>query len=356
MKSQTQKDILIGCAITLSLLIVSEVGLRIFWRLKWRTHASVYFTDEAGWKHEKGYYNSKSAAVGFYGNVNSLGYRDKEWSVEKSSNTTRIIVTGESLALGFYSYKENSDFPHQLENKINRKYRKSNYKVEVLNAGAPSNSSLQCEYRIKNELLKFHPDVLIVVIGCNDLGDENPKMLPTRIPNHWTRNLAQKSFLARAIFGVFYKILLPKIKPSQENLQQQLKELENFTPQHYANNLKDMIKISRENNVRIVLATLLTIVNMPEYSDSDFKGVTIDLYGSDIRLFRLLMKRYNETIRKVAKEENCSLSDMDEIFRKIPHSPKLFFDSFHLNEHGNEIYAEKLLEQLEQMKILGASK
>ena len=64
--------------------------------------------------------------------INSDGFRDKEYPLEKSKNTFRIIILGDSVTSGF-GVENNESYPEILEAKLNALNNGINY--EVLNFG-----------------------------------------------------------------------------------------------------------------------------------------------------------------------------------------------------------------------------
>ena len=53
--------------------------------------------------------------------LNSLGYRDFEYSLERPNNTFRILVLGDSMTFGQGINKTSDTYPKQLEVLLNKK-------------------------------------------------------------------------------------------------------------------------------------------------------------------------------------------------------------------------------------------
>ncbi len=70
-----------------------------------------------------------------------------------------ILALGDSLTYGTGVDKKNS-FPSKLALLLNRK---------VINAGVPGNTTSQCLSRLPQLLNKYHPQLVIVGLGGNDL-------------------------------------------------------------------------------------------------------------------------------------------------------------------------------------------
>jgi len=92
-------------------------------------------------------------------NINSDGFRDREFSVTKDPNTFRIVAVGDSLTFG-WGVELNESWPKVLENILNSQNMPR--KFEVLNLGLPtSNMEEKVEFFLLKGL-KYDPDMVIV--------------------------------------------------------------------------------------------------------------------------------------------------------------------------------------------------
>jgi len=100
--------------------------------------------------------------------LNSLGYRGKEFTHEKKSETTRILTLGDSMTFGWGVGDEHT-WPNLLEKNLTQKGKN----VEVINAGYKGGLSLDGYYvYLKNEGIKLAPDLVIVgYMVFNDISD-----------------------------------------------------------------------------------------------------------------------------------------------------------------------------------------
>ena len=96
--------------------------------------------------------------------VNSRGFRDHEYSIDKPSDTYRIVVLGDSIIWGHGLLLEDT-FAKQLERMLNEV---ANRKIEVLNFGVSGYSTQQEVelYRVKAS--QYQPDLVIVGYCLND--------------------------------------------------------------------------------------------------------------------------------------------------------------------------------------------
>jgi len=92
--------------------------------------------------------------------INSRGFRDREYNLTKCAGCYRIIAVGDSFTDGM-GVEENDSFPKLLEAKLN--------KTEVINAGLPSNSAVLEYLEIKYNLTKLKPDMIMLNFDIGDV-------------------------------------------------------------------------------------------------------------------------------------------------------------------------------------------
>lgn len=128
--------------------------------------------------------------------VNSKGFRDREFSVNKPKNTFRIICLGDSVTFGWPNKSEEA-YAKRLEALLNEKIK--TYRFEVINAGVLGYASYQGLKYLETEIIKYHPDLVTVHFGPNDaapalyFSDKEQKSQPL-----WLINL--QNFLVKLYF------------------------------------------------------------------------------------------------------------------------------------------------------------
>ena len=123
---------------------------------------------------------------------NNEGFRGPEFLKEKSDKTYRIVVIGGSTTFGDGS-ADNETWPHYLQEIFN--ILDLNYNVEIINAGVNSGWSGSETKLIREKILDYDPDLLMIYDGWNDvrmqLGEPQgriakPEMAnPTLWKEHW---------------------------------------------------------------------------------------------------------------------------------------------------------------------------
>jgi len=145
-------------------LFVMEVRLRLTSNPDFQAQdAKEYFeyNELLGWRnkpHSKGYLATTEFNVSI--KHNSIGLRDKEYSVEKPPGSRRILVFGDSFTWGS-GVEQNDIFVEKLENMLPDNY-------EVLNFGVAGYGTDQ-EYLVYNSFARnFSPDIVILALYVND--------------------------------------------------------------------------------------------------------------------------------------------------------------------------------------------
>jgi lysophospholipase L1-like esterase len=100
--------------------------------------------------------------------ISTQGLRDREYNYTKGQGIKRIAVLGDSFAFG-WGVGNNQSFPKCLEEMLNSHPDGGGY--EVLNFGVPGYNLEQELTLLKNKVLKFNPDYIIIYALSNDFED-----------------------------------------------------------------------------------------------------------------------------------------------------------------------------------------
>lgn len=105
------------------------------------------------------------------GRINSYGWRDKEWSLEKPQNTYRIAVLGDSMVAS-WDVESDRTFLTITENQLNATSQSKIF--ELMNFGFSNISQAEELLILKNDVVQFSPDmVLLFFFPGNDISDMN---------------------------------------------------------------------------------------------------------------------------------------------------------------------------------------
>jgi len=112
--------------------------------------------------------NDARQVAGVEFRTNSLGLRDREYSVPKPPNVFRILMLGDSFTEGGGLPAE-ATVPKQLETLLNRN---CGHAFEVVNAGVASYSPILEYLLLKTVGLALHPDLVVLEFDMTDLKDD----------------------------------------------------------------------------------------------------------------------------------------------------------------------------------------
>ncbi|MFC2135186.1 SGNH/GDSL hydrolase family protein [Bacteroidota bacterium] len=102
--------------------------------------------------------------------LNSAGFRDEEFSYNKKNNTFRIAVLGDSVTFGLYINDSSKILTEILEKQLNK--GNSSIEFEVMNFGVGGYSLIQERVLLQEKVLKYYPDLIIIVFFPNDVDEE----------------------------------------------------------------------------------------------------------------------------------------------------------------------------------------
>lgn len=109
-------------------------------------------------------FNVRGADSVYTTKINSQGFRDYEYGIEKPENSIRIAAVGDSVTYGVGVNLEDT-YVKQLERMLNER---SDRKVEVLNFGANGASTINELELIQRKVLLYKPDIIMLQIDPND--------------------------------------------------------------------------------------------------------------------------------------------------------------------------------------------
>lgn len=143
--------------ILIALLLFSVVVDRIIGTFSGRgaSHVGLIFPPQSTFRYQTPEFN-------FTANINSLGFRDREFDLDKSGKF-RILTVGDSFTYGWGVEAEDS-WPKLLETRL-RRMRDS---VEVANLGQPGASPATYAQVVDKSVPALKPDLVIVCILQGD--------------------------------------------------------------------------------------------------------------------------------------------------------------------------------------------
>jgi len=155
------------CASTLLSLLAVELGLRVYYHLRFQAALDNHRDDELG---ELVVVPSDTPGLIYtmrpnVGGSNSHGYFDYEYSLEKPPGVFRIVVIGDSVAVGQNVGWEES-FAKLLERRLNDERPERRWEVVVLaRSGYGTSQEL---ILLRDEAFDYQPDLLLWSYVLND--------------------------------------------------------------------------------------------------------------------------------------------------------------------------------------------
>jgi len=140
----------------------------IEWRLNIE-NSSVYWINKPN--HEQTFDGCGVRIKSTHIKINSDGLRDYEYDINKSNNTFRIIVLGDSFSFG-WGVELDDVYMKVLERKLNNLSKEIKY--EVINLGVAGYNSKQEVELFKLKGIKYKPDLIIIGFTNND--DYDPEI------------------------------------------------------------------------------------------------------------------------------------------------------------------------------------
>ena len=294
-----------------------------------------------------------------YTSRNHIGFRGEPPPKKFTEYVTIIAVGGSTTACELIS--DNKTWCDLLAVKL-----KNNYKSLWLNnAGLDGHSTYGHIVLMEDYIIRIRPKVVLFLVGANDIGldasriydkDQFKKPL-SGIFALWDK-LVDKSevlnysinfcrFLKAKRRGLthtlwnFYSMNqfdIPEEKVPLILLEQKQKYL---TP--YAERLKILIEISRQNSIEPVLITQPTVFGDLVDPTTGINLARVNTSGWNGKVFWQVLELYNDVLRNIAAEQHVGLIDLA---RKMPKRTDYYYDTYHFTNTGCEKVAEIIYQDL----------
>lgn len=106
--------------------------------------------------------------------INRLGFRGREYSLEKPSDAHRIVVLGDSVTFGWGVALEER-FTDLVERALNAEGR-SGKAIEILNLALPGYETMHHRY-VFNQIWQYGPDAVVVCFNRNDVQNDTAESI-----------------------------------------------------------------------------------------------------------------------------------------------------------------------------------
>jgi lysophospholipase L1-like esterase len=281
---------------------------------------------------------------------NSAGLRGREIPKQKPEGVWRIAMIGDSVTYGL-GVDAAQAFPSLLESKLNAAGMGA---VEVLNCGVPGYNPFQEYTLLKNRILGFDPDLVVMTFTPDDV-ETTPVILNvggsmclfrnhfegTRLLNnslHWS--LFRRSHLYRFLYK---EAALAFAAPEGRF------EVGNLRPQVEWQTVRRTADLCAEKHTALLL--VLSPWLLPYCPPAE--GTQLQL--PDPEEFHRYQQAFDQ-IRQLARQSHLEYLDLGPLYEQYAGKLKLQpLDHEHLNPLGHRLVAQRLFERLRSMRP-GATK
>jgi len=258
--------------------------------------------------------------------INSRGYREREFSAEKSPDVMRIICLGNSCTFGWKVNLEQT-YPKILEKLLNQNLAQPEF--EVINAGMTGYSTFQGVRFLKREILGLHPDIIIFSYGWNDMCPAEREDKDQRFHPQWVLNL--DDFLSRSRFYSFLKFEIMSLLKRKNQSQDEKKIVYRVSIKDYQENLKELARIAQGSGIKVFF------LSIPVSSAKVFLGP-----GKTSKP-HIANRYYNKALREAASEIGVPLIDVALLFEDRGDLYDNGREEFiHYNARGHQVIADAI--------------
>lgn len=236
------KNILLGIVTTFICLVVVVGLLEIYVRLMhsdgsnfdiemWRYARElkqVSDIDGAGHEHVPG---GSGVFMGVPVAINSVGWRDDEYPVERTAGVSRIMMLGDSLAFGWGAPPEDVT-SYRLEKLLNEG---SERKYEVLNTGIGNTNTAMQTALFLNKGYRYKPDIVVLNYFINDAEPTPKRKESFFIENFYAAvfftgryDILTRQFLGGNDWRTYYRDLYRDDQPGWSAAKQALEALSSY--------------------------------------------------------------------------------------------------------------------------------
>ena len=271
-------------------------------------------------------------------NINSFGFRGKEFDINKKANAYRIVALGGSTTFGA-DVGDGFTYPDYLQRALDAI---SGMRYEVINGGINGSTIDEIEGLLEGEVIKLKPDMLILSSVFNNFYYNNSHMYKYR------ENLLQKINTVLMSKSLLYMTLREKMAsvsgamvedvykaPLEATVNDFLKDDKFWSDMKTT--FKDIARITKDNNIMLVI--IKEPIWLRDYKQAKC-GMLLD------KRFEPVYKKAYMLLDDIAKEEHLKVIDIAGYFDPLPNKDTIFIDGLHLTKKGNEYMGELIAKDI----------
>jgi lysophospholipase L1-like esterase len=273
--------------------------------------------------------------------IDSLGFRGPEVTQQKAAGTYRIVALGDSMTFG--PHESECAYPYQLPGLL------APASVESINAGVEGYKSEHALLHLQQDVRPLHPDLITVFIGWNDLYETNP--VDEQDQQSLEASPLSRIFLVSDAAQTFRRLYFGAFRTRSANTDPTavsvgMAALQGYQPRAYANNLRQIFQTAKASGADVVTFTWPILLS-DQMSDAAKAKAHYPWYTNQANELLAVYHDYQDTLRKVAAQEQVPVIDNAAIFEGHGDKAPLFTDSVHVTCDGQTMIAQNVAQQLE---------
>ena len=244
--------------------------------------------------------------------TNSMGLRDKEYSIHKPPDTFRVAVIGSSFTFGS-GVKIEDTYHSLLENRLNKE--SDDLRYEFINFGVGGYTMRNKLATLKYKVLDYNPDlVLFVLDGSMFTDEEHKKFVPKPAMNNFFSSYVYTLLLRN-------KIIKSREKRASEFTQEQLSHLDDLDHE-----LHEISEFSKDNKIPICIVIL----------DHDYLHLEL-----------------SKKIEVLVKKNHLYFANTIPAFKDTNFNDYIIYRvDYHPNAKANKLFADSLYKDLMKQSLL----
>jgi lysophospholipase L1-like esterase len=302
--------------------------------------------------------------------ANSRGFRDREWTYEKTPGTVRIVGIGDSFLFGYGIPADASVLSHLGRDLALAAEETSTGRpttVEVINLGLPGHGATQYGITLREEAYRYQPDLVIIFFFMNDF-----QRTSTQAPYQVDADgfLVRETFSLTSIRSALlpfrkllkrhshaYILVRSRLTPLLQQLR--LRPMPNPGPlyskgrdidevyTYTLNTLREMNRFCSRRRIDF----LVCVIPEKQQVVERFRNQVLGAYDVDATDFDWL--RPQRCLSRLAAEEGLALLDFTPVFAEAGKDKTLYFEvDPHWNSAGHQLAAATLLKYIQDHSLL----
>ncbi|RMG40741.1 MAG: SGNH/GDSL hydrolase family protein [Candidatus Dadabacteria bacterium] len=258
--------------------------------------------------------------------TNREGYRDYNHDIRKKPGTFRIAVLGDSIAMGLWIKDMHDAFPLKLEAEL----KKKGVSAEVLNFGVVGYNTIQEVETLREKVLKYSPDLVVLEYCLNDTERNDGYLLGILLDQEKRSEKINAARVSRLLgWSALYRFLKFRlIQPARGQRELKIKKQRVFLSIDTVDlAFKKLSELLKDSGIELL------VVIFPDFTD----------------LNNYRRHKEHSRIISLARRYNFKVLDLLEAYRacnKQNHGRPLSFDQYHPNQTGHACAARAIAEKI----------